>query len=168
MFTVLSVILALLSAMFAVLSAILALLSAMFAVLSAMNVFITKSVHFISVDVSPYKNQFFGGILEICVLMAYGSWGIQTGKGMFFKLLLGIGAPAFFVVSWSMFGSPKATFPLNGIWHFMFEFTIFSLAVIALYATGRTQLAIQIIINQILLSVFSSTLKNPRFLKWIF
>ncbi|TQR37110.1 DUF2568 domain-containing protein [Lysinibacillus sphaericus] len=87
-----------------------------------------------------------------------GYWGIQTGKGMFFKLLLGIGAPAFFVVSWSMFGSPKATFPLNGIWHFMFEFAIFSLAVIALYATGRTQLAIVfailIIINQILLSVF--------------
>ncbi|MEB2282124.1 YrdB family protein [Lysinibacillus xylanilyticus] len=36
----------------------------------------------------------------------------------------GIGAPAFFVVSWSMFGSPKVTFPLNGMWHFMFEFAI--------------------------------------------
>ncbi|MGE7945465.1 YrdB family protein [Lysinibacillus sp. NPDC093688] len=97
-------------------------------------------------------------LLEICVLMAFGYWGIQTGKGMFFKLLLGIGAPALFVVLWSMFGSPKATFPLNGIWHFMFEFVIFSLAVIALYAAGKTQLAttfaILIIINQILLSVF--------------
>ncbi|MGE8003925.1 YrdB family protein [Lysinibacillus sp. NPDC093216] len=97
-------------------------------------------------------------LLEICVLMAFGYWGIQTGKGMFFKLLLGIGAPALFVVSWSLFGSPKATFPLNGISHFLFEFVIFSLAVIALYATGRTQLAIifaiLIIINEILLSVF--------------
>ncbi|MEB2299066.1 YrdB family protein [Lysinibacillus xylanilyticus] len=97
-------------------------------------------------------------LLELCVLMAFGYWGIQTGKDMFFKLLLGIGAPALFVVLWSMFGSPKATFPLSEIWHFMFEFVIFSLAVIALYATGKTQLAtifaILIIINQILLSVF--------------
>ncbi|MFE3573545.1 YrdB family protein [Lysinibacillus sp. NPDC059133] len=97
-------------------------------------------------------------LLEICVLMAFGYWGIQTGKGMFFKLLLGIGAPALFVVLWSMFGSPKATFPLSGISHFMFEFVIFSLAALALYATGRTQLAtvftILIIINEILLSVF--------------
>lgn len=97
-------------------------------------------------------------LLEICVLVAYGYWGIQTGKDMFFKLLLGIGAPALFVVIWSMFGSPKATFPLNGTLHFMLEFVIFSLAVIALYATGRTQLAIifaiLIIINEILLSVF--------------
>lgn len=97
-------------------------------------------------------------LLEICVLMAYGYWGIQTGKGMLFKLLLGIGAPALFVVVWSMFGSPKAIFPLSGFSHFMFEFVIFSLAVIALYATGQTKLAnvfaILIIINQILLTVF--------------
>ncbi|MFF2793661.1 YrdB family protein [Lysinibacillus xylanilyticus] len=97
-------------------------------------------------------------LLEICVLMAYGYWGIQTGKGIFFKLLLGIGAPALFVVIWSLFGSPKATCPLNGALHFMLELVIFSLAVIALYATGQTQLAIVfailIIINQILLSVF--------------
>lgn len=98
-------------------------------------------------------------LLEICVLMALGYWGIQTGKGMFFKLLLGVGAPALFVVLWSMFGSPKATFTLGGISYFMFEFVIFSLAVIALYATGQTKLAnifaILIIINQILLSVFN-------------
>lgn len=97
-------------------------------------------------------------LLEICVLMAYGYWGIQTGKGIFFKLLLGIRAPALFVVIWSLFGSPNATFPLNGAMHFMLEFVIFSLAIIALYAVGRTQLAIVfailIIINQILLSVF--------------
>lgn len=98
-------------------------------------------------------------LLEICVIIAFGYWGIQNGKGMFFKLLLGIGAPVLFVVIWSLFGSPKATFPLNGALHFMLEFVIFSLAVIALYAAGRTQLAtifaILIIINQILLSVFN-------------
>ncbi|QQP14926.1 YrdB family protein [Lysinibacillus agricola] len=96
-------------------------------------------------------------LLEICVIVAFGYWGLQTGKGIFFKLLLGIGTPVLFVVLWSMFGSPKATIPLDGAWHFMLEFVIFSLAVIALYATGRTQLAsifaILIIINQILLSV---------------
>ncbi|KOP80295.1 hypothetical protein AMS59_02545 [Lysinibacillus sp. FJAT-14745] len=97
-------------------------------------------------------------LLEICVILAFGYWGIQAGKGMLFKLLLGIGAPALFVVIWSMFGSPKATYPLNGTLHFILEFVIFSLAVIALYATRRTQLAtifaILFIINQILLSVF--------------
>jgi len=97
-------------------------------------------------------------LLEICVLTAFGYWGIQSGKSMFFKFLLGIGAPVLFVVIWGMFGSPKAIFPLSGFWHFTFEFVIFSLAVIALYATGKTQLAtvfaILIIINQILLSVF--------------
>ncbi|MGE7693671.1 YrdB family protein [Lysinibacillus sp. NPDC094177] len=98
-------------------------------------------------------------LLEICVLLSFGYWGIQNGKGMFFKLLLGIGAPVLFVVIWSLFGSPKATFPLSGALHFMLEFVVFSLAVIALYAAGRTQLAtifaILIIINQILLSVFN-------------
>ncbi|MDM5247768.1 YrdB family protein [Lysinibacillus sp. G4S2] len=97
-------------------------------------------------------------LLEICVLMALGYWGLQTGKGIFFKLLLGIGAPVLVAIIWGTFGSPKAAIPADGILHIMLELGIFSLAVIALYATGRTQLAyvfaILIIINQILLSVF--------------
>jgi len=97
-------------------------------------------------------------LLEICVLMALGYWGLQTGKGIFFKLLLGIGAPVLVAIIWGTFGSPKAAIPVDGVLHFMLELGIFSLAVITLYATGRTQLAyvfaILIIINQILLSVF--------------
>ncbi|MDM5233110.1 YrdB family protein [Lysinibacillus pakistanensis] len=98
-------------------------------------------------------------LLEICLLIALGYWGMQTGKGWFLKICLGIGVPMIFAFIWALFGSPKATMPLNGTFHFMLEFVMFSLAVIALYAAGRKQLAsifaILIIINQILLTFFN-------------
>lgn len=50
-------------------------------------------------------------LLEICLLIVLGYRGMQTGKGWFLKVYLGIGVPLIFAVIWALFGAPKAKMP---------------------------------------------------------
>ena len=53
-------------------------------------------------------------LLELCVLVALGYWGFQTGQGTIAKIGLGIGAPMVAVVVWALFGAPKSAWRLQG------------------------------------------------------
>lgn len=93
-------------------------------------------------------------LLEIGVLLAIGNWGVFVGTNLLIKYLLGVGYPLLIIGLWSIFGSPKARIPLNPWMHGLLETALFTLAVLALYDTGRTSLsilfAIMIIFSQIL------------------
>ncbi len=98
-------------------------------------------------------------LLELCVLVALGYWGLQTGQGMIAKIGLAIGAPAVAVVIWALFGAPKAVWSLQGPWHLIVDVIFFGAAAVALFAAGRRQLAVAfalvVLINHILIYVWA-------------
>lgn len=98
-------------------------------------------------------------LLEVAALIAVGYWGFQTGKGPFFKFLLGLGAPIMIAVVWGMYGSPAAPYPVQGILRLLLEFLIFGLAALTLYFAGHPTLAVLfgvlVIINRILMHVWN-------------
>ncbi len=97
-------------------------------------------------------------LLELCVLVALGYWGLQTGQEMIAKILLAIGAPVAAVVFWALFGAPKAAWALPGLWHLIVAVVFFGGAAVALFAAGQRQLAgvfaLVVVINHILVYVW--------------
>ncbi|WP_419887792.1 YrdB family protein [Neobacillus niacini] len=93
-------------------------------------------------------------LLELCALAAVGYWGFQTGNGIM-KWVFGIGSPIFLAMIWGTFGSPKAMIAVPAPLHFFIEIIVFAIAVIALYAAGKFQLAwifgICVVINRLLM-----------------
>jgi hypothetical protein len=55
-----------------------------------------------------YTNLALRFILELCVLVALRYWGFQTGKGLFLKIVLGIGTPLLIAVIWDQPIYPRA------------------------------------------------------------
>jgi len=98
-------------------------------------------------------------LLELCVLVALGYWGFQSGQGMIAKIGLAIGAPVIAIVIWALFGAPRATWSLPGYWHLIVEVVFFGAAAVALFAAGQWQLAIAfalvVVINHTLLYVWA-------------
>ncbi len=91
--------------------------------------------------------------LELCVLVALGYWGFQTGQGTIAKIGLGIGAPVVAVVVWGLFGAPKAVWHLNGPWRLILEVVFFGSAAVALFAAGQRVLGIAFALVFVLNSV---------------
>ena len=56
-------------------------------------------------------------LLELCVLVALGYWGFQTGQGLFAKIGLGIGTPLVAAVVWGLLGAPGSSWQLHDPWH---------------------------------------------------
>jgi len=81
-------------------------------------------------------------LVEMGVLLAIGNWGAYIATNPLIKCFLGVGLPLFIIGIWSIFGSPKARVPLNPFTHGLVEAALFTLAVLALYETGRTLIAI--------------------------
>ena len=81
-------------------------------------------------------------LLELGVLAALAFWGFQTGSGAFAKIILGIGAPVLAIVVWALFGSPQATWHLNGIWRLLLQIVFFGSAAVALYTADQRVLGI--------------------------
>ena len=76
-------------------------------------------------------------LLELCVLVALGYWGFQTGQGTIAKIGLGIGAPMLAVVVWALFGAPKSVWQLQGPWFLILRVVFFGSAAVALFAAGQ-------------------------------
>lgn len=97
-------------------------------------------------------------ILEVCTIVAVSYWGFVVGKGIVFKILLGIGAPLLIMMIWGLFGSPAAQIPLTGGYRILLEVTIFGCAILALLAVGKPTLAFVfgalVIVNKILMYVW--------------
>lgn len=97
-------------------------------------------------------------LLELGVLAALGFWGFHTGSGVLAKIGLGIGLPALAIVVWALFGSPQATWHLNGIWRLMLQIVFFGSAAVALFAAGQRVLGVAFelvfVLNLVLMNVW--------------
>lgn len=98
-------------------------------------------------------------LLEICVLVALVYWGIHTGQGLFYKIMLSIIAPVLAITVWALFGAPKAVWGLPGNWHLIVAAIFFGSAVVALFFSGQCPLALVfallVIINHALIFVWA-------------
>uniref|UniRef100_A0A7C4KZ84 DUF2568 domain-containing protein n=1 Tax=Bellilinea caldifistulae TaxID=360411 RepID=A0A7C4KZ84_9CHLR len=94
-------------------------------------------------------------LLEICILIILGFWGLKTGQTPLMKFLLGLGSPLLFAVVWGTFLAPKSSLRLSEPWLFLAELVIFGLSGWALYSMGKTNLTIAFgsiyILNKILM-----------------
>src|SRR5258708_8580199 len=73
-----------------------------------------KGMRDMALTVIKNANLALSFFLELCVLVALGYWGFQTGQGTIAKIGLGIGAPVVAVVVWALFGAPNAPRRLQG------------------------------------------------------
>ena len=84
-------------------------------------------------------------VLELAALVAVGAWGWSQHDGLA-RVLLGIGLPVLMATAWGVFrvnGDPKAApVPVAGWVRLLLEAAYFGAAVLALYAGGRTDLAV--------------------------
>lgn len=93
--------------------------------------------------------------MEIIALAALGYWGFKSGEGIFFKILLALGAPLLMAIIWGLFIAPHATYKVSGWLHLLLEIAIFGLAAASLFAAGNFSFAwafvIAVLINRLLM-----------------
>ena len=87
-------------------------------------------------------------LLEITALLSAGVWGLRQSEG-WLRFTLAFGIPLIIAVIWGTFAVPddpsrsgKAPVPTPGILRLLLELAIFGAGVLALYATGNTQLGL--------------------------
>src|SRR5437764_5435671 len=56
-------------------------------------------------------------LLELCILVALGYWGVQTGQGLLAKIGLGIGVPLVAAVVWGLVEASSSPWQLHDPWH---------------------------------------------------
>ncbi|MDD9266920.1 YrdB family protein [Paenibacillus sp. GCM10023248] len=81
-------------------------------------------------------------LLELCLLASLSYWGFHTDRGLLLKIVLGIGTPLLTAFIWGMFLSPKASVAIALPFRLALEAALFTVAVLALYATGKHSLAV--------------------------
>lgn len=98
-------------------------------------------------------------VLELAALGALAYWGFRNGAGLPMKLLLGIGAPLAAAVVWGTFISPKASVPVAVPVRILLELIIFGSAAAALFAAGRSMLAVVFLILVLIDTVLIYSMK---------
>ncbi|MCC3376826.1 YrdB family protein [Cohnella sp. REN36] len=81
-------------------------------------------------------------LMELASLGALGYWGFHLDRSLWVQILAGLGAPLLTAIFWGGVVAPKATFPVSVPVRALLQFLVFALSVAALYASGRTSLAI--------------------------
>jgi hypothetical protein len=77
-------------------------------------------------------------LLELCMLVVFGLWGIQASQSLFLRIILGIGLPLGAAVFWGLFMAPKSGRRLTGLAYWLVEFVLYGLVTLALASTGQT------------------------------
>ncbi len=94
-------------------------------------------------------------MLELCVLIAMGQWGLRTASNPAAKIALGLGAPLIAAVVWGIFIAPRARWRARDPLRLILELVIFGLAAVALLAVGRLLLAglfgLAVLVNEVLM-----------------
>jgi hypothetical protein len=80
--------------------------------------------------------------LELCALAALGYWGFRASDDTFTKLVLGLGAPLAFALTWGALVAPKAPYRLQDPARLVLETGVLAAAVLALAAAGSAVLAV--------------------------
>jgi hypothetical protein len=93
--------------------------------------------------------------LEIGMLISLGYSGFRYPESMLLKYLLTISLPLIAAILWGFFSAPKSRYRLPQPYRMIFASTIFGIAVLLLYESGSTTLAVAfavlVLINQLLL-----------------
>lgn len=76
-------------------------------------------------------------LIELAALASFGYWGFHINRGWVVRFVLGIGAPLVIALFWGLFVAPKATYPVPIPVRHLLQIAVFSLASIALYASGQ-------------------------------
>lgn len=109
-------------------------------------------------DILKGLNLLLRFLLELCMYASVGYWGFKTHSGWVLKLLFGIGLPILMAVLWGIFLAPKATQPLRGISREVLEWVLLGSGALALFASGKANLAwiylAVLFINKVLLVVW--------------
>jgi len=97
-------------------------------------------------------------LLELCAMYAVGYWGYHIGGPMIVKWVLALSLPLLLAVVWGWLGSPQAPIKLVQPWHLLLELLVFGLPAVALFASGKQDLAvwygIAAVINRILMFIW--------------
>jgi hypothetical protein len=100
-------------------------------------------------------NLLLAFLLELCMLAAFGYWGLRSGGSTFARIALAIAAPLLAAVVWGIFMAPNSRRRLREPWYLLASLVIFGLAIAALYSAGQHSLAslfgLLFILNKILL-----------------
>lgn len=81
-------------------------------------------------------------LIELAALFSFGYWGFHFNRGWIVRFALGIGAPLVIAVFWGLFVAPKATYPVSIPVRHLLQIAVFSLASLALYASGQKTIAV--------------------------
>lgn len=85
-------------------------------------------------------------VLELCALAALGYWGLRVADTLVLDIILGLGAPLAFAMTWGALIAPKAPYRLPDPQRLMLESTLFGLAAIALVAAGAPELGLALVL----------------------
>ncbi len=91
--------------------------------------------------IAKYANLALSFLLELCMLAAFGYWGLKTGSDGLTQVVLGIGTPLLVAVIWGIFLAPASSRRLRNPLRLVLEATIFGVAILALHAAGQSSLA---------------------------
>ena len=73
--------------------------------------------------------------IELAAIAAFGLWGYAATTGIN-KWVVGIGAPVFLVVLWSVYAAPASNSRLDTLPLLIFKITVFTLATLIFFKTG--------------------------------
>lgn len=79
--------------------------------------------------------------LELAAIAALAWWGFVIGNGVVARVLLGLGAPASFVLVWGRWLAPRADLRLELPWLALTKVALFGAAAIAIFCTGHPRIA---------------------------
>jgi len=97
-------------------------------------------------------------LLELAALAALGYWGFHTGKAMWVRWVLALGAPILAAVLWVTFVAPESWIAVSEPVRLGVEVVVFGAAVAGLARSGRITLAVVlaalVLINRTLMLVW--------------
>lgn len=82
-------------------------------------------------------NDILRFVLELFAFVTLGIWGFVAFPLPWPGVLVGLGAPAFAILLWALFVSPKAVFRIDPFGQALVEIAVFSAAAIAWWTMGQ-------------------------------
>jgi hypothetical protein len=81
-------------------------------------------------------------LLELCLLVIFGYWGVFITPSLILKIIFGGSLPLLLAGVWGKFLAPASSTRLKEPGLSLTKVVIFSLAALCLYSTGQTVLAV--------------------------
>jgi hypothetical protein len=93
--------------------------------------------HVTDTRVKTSPNDVLRFLLELFAFISLGIWGFAAWPLPWPGILIGVGAPAFAILLWALFRSPKAVFRLDPFGKAIVEICVFGAAAVAWWDLGQ-------------------------------